>query len=69
MLSIYLIFGLLMFFGGSFFGIYSWIISSITNIEASTGTVMLAAMPIIVGIQFLLQAVQIDMNSIPRKNK
>jgi glycosyltransferase involved in cell wall biosynthesis len=67
MLSVYLIMGLPMVLFGFIFGTYHWINSSIQNIETPVGTVMLAVLPIILGTQFLLQAIQIDMNNIPKK--
>lgn len=67
MLSLYLILGLPMILFGGIYGIYHWISSSINNIETPVGTVMIAVLPIILGTQFLLQAIQIDMNNIPKK--
>lgn len=69
MLSLYLILGLPMILFGTGWGIFKWIQSIIIGVETSTGTVMLAVLPIILGTQFLLQAIQIDMNNIPRKEK
>lgn len=67
MASIYLILGLPMFIFGVIFGSYRWFIAIIENSENSAGTVMLAVLPIILGVQFLLQAISIDMNNVPRK--
>jgi dolichol-phosphate mannosyltransferase len=67
MLSIYLFFGLPMLFFGTSYGIYHWIKSSFNHAETPVGTVMLAVLPIILGVQFLLQAIQIDINNIPKK--
>lgn len=69
MLSIYLIIGLPMILFGFIYGLSQWINSSINNLETPIGTVMLSVLPIILGTQFLLQAIQIDMNNIPRKIK
>ena len=69
MLSLYLVLGLPMVLFGTGWGIGKWIEAIITSVETTTGTVMLAVLPIILGTQFLLQAIQIDMNNIPRKNK
>jgi len=66
MISIYLIFGVPFLLFGLCFGLYHWIIASESN-STPVGTVMLAVLPIILGIQFLLQAIQIDMNNIPKK--
>jgi glycosyltransferase involved in cell wall biosynthesis len=67
MLSVYLIFGLPMVLFGGIYGICHWINSSIQNIETPVGTVMIAVLPIILGTQFLLQAIQIDINNTPKK--
>lgn len=65
--SVYTLVGIPMFFFGSIFGIYRWIYGVVHNEVNSTGTVMLAILPIILGIQFILQAIQIDINSVPKK--
>lgn len=67
MLSVYLIMGLPMVLCGTVFGVYHWVSSSIQNINTPIGTVMLSALPIILGVQFLLQAISIDINSVPKK--
>ena len=69
MLSLYLVLGLPMLLFGIVFGSIKWIEAIVSNIETSTGTIMLAVLPIILGTQFILQAIQIDMNNIPRKEK
>ena len=67
MASIYLVLGLPMVLFGTSFGLYRWIFGSIEDIENSSGTVMLAVLPIILGVQFLLQAISIDIDNVPRK--
>lgn len=69
MLSLYLFMGLPMVVFGTIWGSTKWVEAIISKTEASTGTVMLAVLPIILGTQFILQAIQIDMNNIPRKNR
>ena len=69
MLSLYLVVGLPMLFFGIVFESIKWIEAIVSNIETSIGTIMLAVLPIILGTQFILQAIQIDMNNIPRKEK
>lgn len=61
MLSVYLIMGLPNGRVWNNVGIYHWINAAITNIETPLGTVMLAVLPIILGTNFLLQTIQIDM--------
>ena len=67
MLSLYLVLGLPMVLFGMGWGIGKWIEAVITNSSTSIGTVMLSVLPIILGTQFLFQAIQIDMNNIPKK--
>jgi glycosyltransferase involved in cell wall biosynthesis len=69
MLSLYLVIGLPMVLFGVVFGASKWIEAISSGIETSTGTVMLSVLPIILGTQFLLQAIQIDMDSIPKKSR
>lgn len=64
--TIYLIFGFPMFLFGLLFGSYRWYLSIAENVENSTGTVMLSVLPIILGVQFLLQAISIDMDLTPK---
>ncbi len=67
MASLYMLTGFPLLVFGTVFGLYRWIAGTIENEFNSAGTVMLAVMPIILGTQFLLQAIQIDMSNIPRK--
>jgi dolichol-phosphate mannosyltransferase len=67
MASVYILLGLPMFFLSVFWGIIEWIDSVITGIPRSAGTIMLVALPIIISLQMLLQAVNIDIYSIPKK--
>lgn len=67
MMSLYLMFGIpLLLFGGTF-GAIKWIQYASRNIPAPTGTVMLPTLSVILGIQILLSAIEIDINSMPRK--
>ena len=52
---------------GLFFGIYHWYLSSMTASIASTGTVMIAVLPLILGSQFLIQSMIVDMQNVPQK--
>jgi dolichol-phosphate mannosyltransferase len=67
MASVYIIFGMPMTLFGFFHGSYSWYQAVSSGVETSTGTVMLSALPIILGMQFLLQAISIDIANIPKK--
>jgi glycosyltransferase involved in cell wall biosynthesis len=67
MMSLYLLVGVpLLLFGGIFGGI-KWLEYASKNIPAPTGTVMLPTLSVLLGIQILLSAIEIDMNSMPRK--
>jgi hypothetical protein len=64
--SFELIVGIAMFLFGVLFGGFAWTSSVQTGIPASSGTVMLAALPTILGVQFLLAFLNYDIQSIPR---
>jgi dolichol-phosphate mannosyltransferase len=65
MASIYLLAGLPLFLFGLIFGIYKWIHYASINIPAPIGSVMLATLSVLLGIQLLLSAVEIDLRSVP----
>jgi len=69
MASVYSIFGIPMVFWGFVFGVYRWYLGAFENIENSTGTIMLSVLPLILGMQFLIAAISIDIDSIPKKEK
>lgn len=52
---------------GSAYGAYHWFDSAQTGTPTTAGTVMLAALPIIVGLQFLLGFLSYDISSVPRR--
>ena len=59
--------GLLLVSFGVVFGGYHWLESARASLPASPGTVMLAAMPLLVGIQFMLAFIGFDVASVPRR--
>ncbi len=63
--SIFLLASLLLIAFGVAFGGYHWYLSVLTGIPASTGTVMLAVLPIVLGSQLLLEAIVVDMQNVP----
>jgi glycosyltransferase involved in cell wall biosynthesis len=65
MTSLYIVFGLLLTIFGGVWGMWHFLISAQTGIVATTGTVMIAVLPIIVGVQLLLQALSLDVQSAP----
>jgi dolichol-phosphate mannosyltransferase len=67
MASVYLTIGIPLFLWGSLFGLYEWLDSFLSGQPKTAGTVMVAALPLILSVELLLQAIHIDINSIPRK--
>jgi len=65
--SIELPLGLGMILFGALFGGYHWLLSSESGISTPAGTVMLSAMPVIVGFQLLLAFLAEDIASVPRR--
>lgn len=59
--------GLLLLTFGTAFGAYHWFHSATTLIPASTGTVMLSALPLLIGLQFLLAFFAQDIATVPRR--
>jgi glycosyltransferase involved in cell wall biosynthesis len=68
MASVYILIGLPVFIASIVFGIREWIESVITGVARPAGTIMLVALPIIISFQMLLQGIQIDINSVPKKD-
>jgi dolichol-phosphate mannosyltransferase len=67
MMSVYVITGIPLLLFGLIFGIAKWVQYAQLGVTAPTGTIMLATLPVIVAIQVLLSAVEIDMNALPRQ--
>lgn len=65
--SLYIVTGIPMLLFGFTFGIMKWIEYASKNIPAPTGTVMLPTLSVILGIQIMLSAIEIDMKSTPRQ--
>jgi glycosyltransferase involved in cell wall biosynthesis len=63
--TVFLMTGALLFFGGGIFGAWRWSHNWIYGHEQSAGTVALAMLPMILGFQMLLQAVVLDMMDKP----
>ena len=66
--TIQLVLGLLLSVFGTTMGIISWHRSIATGITASSGSVMLASLPVILGIQMLLSFLNYDISSVPARS-
>jgi len=66
--SIYLVMGVPALIFGLIWGIVKWVQSINTGIIATSGTVLIAVLPIIIGIQLIIQAISLDINDVPKKS-
>ena len=64
--SIELPLGLLLFFGGTGFGLWHWLIAAREGFSTPAGTVMLSALPILMGLQLILAFLAYDISSVPK---
>ncbi|HSJ88018.1 MAG TPA: glycosyltransferase family 2 protein [Anaerolineales bacterium] len=67
MTSIYLLAGVPLLLFGLIFGAVKWIHYATLNVPAPTGTVMLPTLCVLLGIQFLIAAIEIDLRSVPKE--
>lgn len=65
--SVELVLGGALVMAGTTFGIFRWIASDTSGVPATAGTVMAAALPIILGMQMLLSWLNFDVASEPRQ--
>jgi glycosyltransferase involved in cell wall biosynthesis len=65
--SIELPLGLVLFSSGTGFGAYRWLESAQEGVTTPAGTVMLAALPVLMGLQFVLAFLGYDIASVPRR--
>lgn len=65
--SLQLLFGLALLLFGTMFGAREWAISAASGVTASTGTVMLAGLPVILGVQLLLSFFAFDLAATPSR--
>jgi dolichol-phosphate mannosyltransferase len=64
--SIEIVAGLAFLAFGVWFGVSEWIAGSRANVPATSGTVMVAALPVIVGVQLILAFLSYDLQNVPR---
>jgi glycosyltransferase involved in cell wall biosynthesis len=65
-IALFLFMGLILLVWGVAFGIYHWVLSIVTEHVATTGTVMLSVLPLILGFQLILQAIVLDIQETPK---
>jgi uncharacterized membrane protein len=63
--TLYSVFGILLVLSGAAFGAAHWLDSSRSQNPATSGTVMLAALPILIGIQCLIAFLHYDVGNVP----
>lgn len=59
--------GILLFAFGVIYGGLHWVQSSVNGAQSPAGTVMLAALPVLIGIQLILAFVGYDISHVPKK--
>ena len=65
--SIEIVLGLAFLIFGFTFGVSAWIEGSQEGVPSTSGTVMLSALPVIVGVQFVLAFFSYDLQNVPRE--
>ena len=68
MVSVYLLAGVPLILFGLIFGSVKWLQYYQLGVPAPTGTVILPTLALILGIQILLSAIEIDMNTAPKSS-
>jgi len=64
--SLELVVGLMLFVFGVVFGLSQWYASAAQQVATAPGTVMLAALPVLVGFQMIFAFLAYDIQSVPR---
>ena len=59
--------GMLLLIFGVLFGLYKWNEASSLGVTATPGTVMLSALPVLVGIELILAFIGQDVQSVPQR--
>ncbi|MDO5101984.1 MAG: glycosyltransferase family 2 protein [Lautropia sp.] len=59
--------GILLLLFGLCFGLYKWSMATAAGVPSSAGTVMLSALPVLVGIELILAFVGQDIQSVPQR--
>jgi hypothetical protein len=66
--SLFLLSGIPALVFGAVWSAYHWIQSARTQVFASTGTVMIGVLSIVLGFQLVLQAIVLDVENEPGRN-
>lgn len=66
MASVYILAGLPLLLFGLIFGSIKWVDYAMRDVPAPTGTVMLPTLSVLLGIQFLIAGIEIDLRSTPK---
>ena len=61
--------GLILFTFGTVFGLTQWLSSAASNVTTPAGTVMLSALPTLMGLQLILAFLAFDIGSVPRVSR
>lgn len=59
--------GILLFVGGAIYGAVHWLYSARLGVETPAGTVMLSALPMLMGVQFVLAFLAHDIAALPTR--
>ena len=65
--SVLMLIGIPLILAGASFGAVKWAHSIRTGELATAGTVMVAALPVVVGLQMILSALNYDISNVPRQ--
>jgi dolichol-phosphate mannosyltransferase len=65
--TVQIVLAVLMLSGGAAFGLWRWYLSVATGVPATSGTVMLAALPVLLGGHLLVSAINFDIANVPRR--
>lgn len=63
--TLYSLSGVMLVFMGSVFGAWHWVTGTYSSHPATSGTVMLAALPVLIGIQCLIAFLHYDVSNLP----
>ncbi len=65
--SIELVLGFFLLVFGFFYGVFHWVDSAQDGVVTPAGTVMVAVLPIVIGVQLLLSFLSYDIENVPRR--